>query len=74
MLRRILTIWLNSKKNRFPPTLNFYEMLLTIGNTYGELFPTITEERPDVMEKLMDLVNNMDEVEEKARKAGYPRR
>jgi flavin-dependent dehydrogenase len=62
------------KKEPFPPTLNFYEMLLTIGNTYGELFPRITEERPDVMEKLMDMVNNMEEVEEKARKAGFPRR
>jgi len=49
-------------------------MLLTSGNTCGELFSTITEERSGVMEKPMGLVNNMDEIEEKARKAGYPRR
>ena len=55
-------------------TLNFYEMLPTIGNTYEELFPMLTEERTDGMEKLRDLVNKMDEVEEKTRKAGFPRR
>jgi len=31
------------------------------------------EERPDVMDKLMGIVNQMDEIEEKARQAGAPR-
>ncbi len=61
-------------KEPFPATMNFYTMLDTIGNTYGELFPRIQEERPDVMEKLMGVVNQMDEIEEKARKAGFPNR
>jgi hypothetical protein len=54
--------------------MNFYKMLHTIGNTYGELFPVIQEERPDVMEKLMGMVNQMDEIEEVARKSGFPNR
>jgi len=61
-------------KEPFPATMNFYKMLHTIGNTYGELFPVIQEERPDVMDKLMGMVNQMDEIEEAARKAGFPNR
>jgi len=61
-------------KAPFPPTMNFYTLLDTIGNTYGELFPVIQEERPDVMDKLMGIVNQMDEIEEKARKVGFPNR
>jgi len=61
-------------KEPFEPTMNFYKMLETIGNTYGELFPVIQEERPDVMDKLMGIVNQMDAIEEKARKAGFPNR
>jgi hypothetical protein len=55
-------------------TMNFYKMLHTVGNTYAELFPVIQEERPDVMEKLMEMVNQMDEIEENARRAGFPNR
>lgn len=55
-------------------TMNFYKMLYTIGNTYAELFPVIQEERPDVMEKLMEIVNQMEEEEKKARKVGFPNR
>lgn len=61
-------------KEPFEPTMNFYKMLETIGNTYGALFPVIQEERPDVMDKLMGIVNQMDAIEEKARKAGFPNR
>ena len=32
------------------------------------------EERPDVMEKLMNIANEMDEIEAKAVKAGFPNR
>ena len=55
-------------------TLNFYTMINTLGTTFAELFPIIQEERPEVMEKLMQIVNQMDEIEEKARKAGFPNR
>jgi flavin-dependent dehydrogenase len=61
-------------KEPFDATMNFFKMLHTIGNTYGGLFPLIQEERPDVMEKLMVIINQMDEIEEKARKAGFPNR
>jgi hypothetical protein len=54
--------------------MNFYKMLHTIGNTFGELFPVIQEEKPAVMDKLMSMVNQMDEIEEKARKAAFPNR
>ena len=61
-------------KEPLPATMNFYRMLDTIGNTYAGLFPLIQEERPDVMDKMMGIVNQMDEIEEKARKAGFPNR
>ena len=55
-------------------TLNFYKLFSTLGSTYAELFPVIQEERPDVMEKLMNIANEMDEIEAKAKKAGFPNR
>jgi len=55
-------------------TMDFYKLFGTIGSTYGELFPVIQEERPDVMEKMMALANEMDEIETKARKAGFANR
>jgi flavin-dependent dehydrogenase len=61
-------------KDPFMSTLNFYTLFNTIGSTYAELFPVIQEERPDVMEKLMEMANQMDEIEAKARKAGFPNR
>lgn len=61
-------------KEPFPSTMNFYTLFGTIGSAYGELFPTIQEERPDIMEKLMNIANEMDEIELKARKAGFPNR
>ena len=55
-------------------TLNFYKFFSLLGETYGGLFPRIQEERPDVMEKMMNLVNHMDDIEEAARKAGHANR
>ena len=55
-------------------TMNFYTLFGTLGSTFGELFPKIQEERPDVMEKLMNIANEMDEIEAKAVKAGFPNR
>jgi digeranylgeranylglycerophospholipid reductase len=54
------------------PTMDFYTMTTTIGSIFGELFPVIQEERPDVMDKMMGMVNRMEEEEEAARKAGFP--
>jgi flavin-dependent dehydrogenase len=59
-------------KEPFPSTMNFYTLFNTIGSTYAELFPVIQEERPDVMEKLMKIANELDDIEAKARKVGFP--
>ena len=61
-------------KEPLKSTMDFYRLFGIIGNTYGELFPQIQEERPDVMEKLMSIANEMEDIEEKARKAGFPNR
>ena len=53
-------------------TMDFFKLFGTIGNAYGELFPVIQEERPDIMDKIMGVADNMEELEKKARKAGYP--
>lgn len=55
-------------------TMDFYKLFGTIGSAYGELFPTIQEERPEVMEKLLGIANQMDEIEAGARKDGFPNR
>ncbi len=55
-------------------TMDFYKMVNTLGTTFGELFPVIQEQRPDVMERLMMVANQMDEAEEAAGKAGFPNR
>jgi len=55
-------------------TMDFYKLTSTLGNTFAELFPVIQEERPDVMEKLMSVVNRMDEAEADVKKAGFPNR
>lgn len=61
-------------KEPLPSTMNFYKMISTIGNTYANLFPVIQEERPELWDRMMDMVNQMDEIEQKARKAGFPNR
>jgi digeranylgeranylglycerophospholipid reductase len=61
-------------KEPLEKTLNFYKLFGFVGETYGPLFPVIQEERPDVMDKMMGLVNRMDEIEKQAQKAGFPNR
>jgi len=61
-------------KKPLEPTLNFYKLFAFVGETFGPLFPIIEEERPHVMEKLMRVVNQMDEIEREARKVGFPNR
>lgn len=36
-----------------PGTLNFFEIMRSIGRTFGGLLPQIQEERPDIMQQLM---------------------
>ena len=47
-------------------------MINTIGSTYAGLFPIIQEERPDVWEKMMEMINQMDEIEKEDQKEGFP--
>jgi hypothetical protein len=54
--------------------MDFFKLFGTIGNAFGELFPVIQEERPDIMDKIMDVANRMEELEKKARTAGFPNR
>jgi hypothetical protein len=39
-----------------------------------ELFAKVSEERPDIMEKLLQMRNEMDEAVEEKRKMGFPTR
>jgi len=45
-----------------------------VGETFGPLFPVIEGERPDVLEKLMQALNQLDEIEKEARKTGFSNR
>ena len=55
-------------------TLDFFKLVNTIGSTYAELFPRISEERPDVFAKLMTMADQLDEAGEHFKKLGYPNR
>jgi flavin-dependent dehydrogenase len=61
-------------KEPFPATMNFFTFFSTIGRTYAELFPTIEEERPEVLEKLFKMRENMDEDRKKTVRVGFPNR
>jgi digeranylgeranylglycerophospholipid reductase len=58
----------------FPATMNFFTMFSTIGETYGALFPRIEQERPEVMEKLLKMRENMEEEFKKTARLGFPNR
>jgi hypothetical protein len=53
-------------------TLDFFKLINTIGSTYAELFPRISEERPDVFAKLMAMADKLDEATEYSKKIGFP--
>jgi len=57
-----------------PATMNFYTLFEQIGKIYAELFPTIEEERPEIMEKLIEMRSKFDELWEEQRKLGFPNR
>ena len=61
-------------KEPFPATMNFFTFFSTIGKTYAELFPTIEKERPEVMEKLFKMRENMEEDCKKTVSIGFPNR
>ena len=61
----------SQRKRLRDPTYDVYNTRI---NLISPLFPIIEEERPYVMEKLMGIVNKMDETEREARKIGFPNR
>jgi hypothetical protein len=58
----------------FPATMNFFTLFGTIGETYAALFPRIEQERPEVMEKLLKMRENMEEECKKTVRLGFPNR
>lgn len=54
-----------------PSTLSFFGMFKTIMNTYMELFPKITEEKPDILKKLRKMRENAAEDKAGVKKAGF---
>jgi flavin-dependent dehydrogenase len=55
-----------------PQTMDFLEMVKTIGKTYAELMSRISEERPDVLEKLIRLREHRDADMDKRVRWGFP--
>jgi hypothetical protein len=54
--------------------MNFFKLFNLLGSTYAELLPTIEQERPDVMERLLEMRANMEEFREKRITLGFPNR
>ena len=54
------------------PSLNFFGMFKTITNTYMDLFPKISKEKPDILKKLRKMRENADEDKARVKKAGFP--
>ena len=61
-------------KKPLPTTMNFFTFFSSLGTTYAELFPTIEQERPEVMEKLFKYRENMEEDCKKTVSIGFPNR
>jgi digeranylgeranylglycerophospholipid reductase len=56
---------------RFPQTLDIFKVVRWIGGTYADLMTRIYDERPDTMDHMMDLRNNMDDDLQLQIKAGF---
>ncbi|KPJ57890.1 MAG: hypothetical protein AMJ42_04220 [Deltaproteobacteria bacterium DG_8] len=55
----------------FEQTMDIFKVVNAIGRTYGKLMTRIYEERPDVMEKLLKVRENMEEDMKKQIKWGF---
>ncbi len=58
-------------QERFPRTLDIFKVVNQIGRHYSELMTHIYEERPDVMDAMIKVRENMDEDMEKRVKSGF---
>ena len=61
-------------KRPLPTTMNFFTFFSARGETDAELFPTIEQERPEVLEKLFKYRENMKEDCKKTVSIGFPNR
>ncbi len=53
-------------------TMNFYTLFSSIGRTYAELLPKIQEERPEIMDKLIEMRTKSADLGEQQKKWGFP--
>ncbi len=56
---------------RFPQTLDIFKVVKWIGSTYADFMTQIYDERPDTMDRMMELRNNMDDDLQLQIKAGF---
>jgi hypothetical protein len=61
-------------KEPLPATMNFFTLFSQIGTTFAGFFPTIQEERPELMEKLIEMRSDMESQLDAQIKAGFPNR
>ncbi len=57
-----------------PPSLSFAALFGTIMKTYKGLFPRISQERPEIMQKLKKMQEDSEKVQAGVKKAGFPNR
>ena len=58
-------------KQGFQQTMDIFKVVNNIGSTYGDLMNRVYEEKPDIMEKLMKVRENMDADMEEQIKQGF---
>ena len=58
-------------KQKFQQTMDIFKVVNSIGSTYGNLMNRLYEEKPDIMEKLMKVRENMDADMEEQIKQGF---
>jgi flavin-dependent dehydrogenase len=58
-------------QERFPQTLDIFKVVKWMGSTYADFMTQIYDERPDTMERMMELRNNMDDDFQLQIKAGF---
>ena len=58
-------------KQEFEQTMDIFKVVNHIGCTYKDLMPKIYEERPDIMDKLIKIRENMEEDLQKQIKCGF---
>jgi len=56
---------------RFPQTLDIFKVVKGIGSTYADLMTRIYDERPDTMDRMMEVRNNMEDDLELQKKWGF---